>query len=54
MNEQIVAYVRIPDIDDHLKMGWLYLTDLLGTPHGEWSVLMEWKCPCPIPQLKKP
>ena len=45
-----VKYVPIHAADDHIRMGWMaVLPGLVGTSHGEWSVLMQWVCGCPVP-----
>lgn len=40
----LFRYVRIPDIEDMHKHGWMVVADL-GPTHGLWSVLM-WHCEC--------
>lgn len=40
-------FVRIERAADYLMLGWLPLPALDGTPHGKWSVLMQWLCACP-------
>jgi hypothetical protein len=32
-------------VADWLKVGWMVVADL-GEPHGQWSVLMAWRCCC--------
>lgn len=39
----VVKYVPHERIEDHLRLGWMWLALL-----GEWSVLMGWPCQCPI------
>jgi hypothetical protein len=42
-------WVRIPEVENHLRMGWFPLRSLEGTRHGDWSVHMKWLCDCPVP-----
>ena len=32
---------------DYCLLGWVPSRALMGTHHGEYSVLVEWKCGCP-------
>lgn len=41
-----VAHERVPDF---LRCGWIARDSLLGTHHGDYSVLCEWLCKCPVP-----
>ena len=47
-------YVRIHQAEDYLRLGWLPLPTLAGTPHSTWSVHMAWLCGCePVtPQVR--
>jgi len=38
---------------DYLNLGWMVVADL-GPTHGEWSVLMEFRCVCrdSVPEAK--
>ncbi len=38
-------YVRLDDVLDHLKAGWMEVPGLAGTCHGQYAVLM-WRCDC--------
>ena len=38
-------YVIHQSIPAYLKLGWMVVADL-GPIHGEWSMLLEWKCQC--------
>ena len=40
--------VRIPDVSEWLRLGWIARPSLEGTRHGEWSALCEWLCACPM------
>lgn len=40
--------VRIPDVAEWLRLGWIAWPSLDGCGHGEWSVLCEWLCDCPM------
>ena len=49
--EKIFLYVRINKAMDYVKCGWMPHESLLGTSHGEHSVLMEWiPCGCKMPR----
>ena len=49
--EKTFLYVRISKAMDYVKCGWLPHESLLDTPHGEYSVLMEWiPCGCQMPR----
>jgi hypothetical protein len=39
-------WAKLGRADDYLRLGWLPLPTLNGTPHGEWSVHMAWLCAC--------
>lgn len=41
---RMVVHERVAD---YLALGWLQVADL-GPIHGEWSVLMQWLCNCPL------
>lgn len=41
----ILHYVRIPDIADWLRLGWVDTGPLPG-PHGHYSHGLEWLCSC--------
>lgn len=39
--------VRIPKVEDHLKLGWMPMPTFEGTHHGDWSVHLIWiQCGC--------
>ena len=38
----IFRYVLHERINDYLQLGWKLADDLQGTPHGNYSVLMQW------------
>lgn len=40
-------YVPWPKVDEFHRAGWMIVTDLAGSHHGHWSVLM-WRCDCEI------
>lgn len=49
--EKTFLFVRINKAMDYVMCGWIAHESLLGTPHGEYSVLMEWiPCGCPMPR----
>lgn len=48
-SESVFAYVRYEQAADFLRTGWLPHPSLQGTNHGNYAVLMEWPCKCPIP-----
>lgn len=48
MNEQLFHLARIETVTDWLRLGWIARPALTGTTHGEWSVLMQWLCNCPM------
>ena len=39
-------WVRIPYVEDYLRLGWVVLPTLAGTGHGLWAVHMVWGCQC--------
>lgn len=39
-------WVRHARADDYLRLGWLPLSTLEHTPHGQFSVHMAWICNC--------
>jgi hypothetical protein len=39
-------WVRHHAAEDYLRLGWLPLDTLAGTPHGHWSVHVAWLCAC--------
>lgn len=49
----IFRYVRIPDVEAWLQLGWRPLPALDGTHHGCWSVMLDWICPCPPVEPKR-
>jgi hypothetical protein len=52
MTHQTFHFVRIPDVELFLQLGWVATNALEGTQHGQWSVLCRWLCNCPIIQPK--
>jgi len=42
-------YIRIPQVMEWLRLGWLPLPSLDGSTHGNWSVHCVWICDCPVP-----
>lgn len=46
MTERWYLFIRLVDMPDMLRLGWLPLPGLQGSPHGNWSVLAEWVCSC--------
>jgi hypothetical protein len=48
---EVLKFVRHGDIDDHLRVGWMPTGidgGLVGTYHGQWAILMQWICGCPV------
>lgn len=45
MTDRIFRYVRISRASDYILLGWMFAAEL-GPTHGEWSVLLEWRCDC--------
>jgi hypothetical protein len=46
-----IKFVPHGAVEDHLRLGWQPCGidgGLVGTPHGEWSIMMEWICRCPL------
>ena len=43
----LVKYVIHERVEDHLRCGWMGLGQMPGH-HGQWAVLMEWPCQCPV------
>lgn len=50
MNAGTYRFVRIPDVESYLQLGWMPTPALEGISHGNWSVLCRWICACPVPQ----
>jgi hypothetical protein len=49
----VFRFVTHARADGYLKLGWLPTTALLGTYHGQFSVLIKWICPtCPAVEPK--
>ena len=44
-------WVRIPAVEDHLRLGWMPETTFLGTTHGQYSVHLTWPCETCYPRL---
>lgn len=42
----IFRFVVHERVLDYLMCGWHIAQPDLGPPHGGWSVLMQWLCPC--------
>jgi hypothetical protein len=54
LKETHLRYVRHRDVLDYARLGWLPDFDALdGTHHGQYSIIMEWRCQCPILEPKK-
>ncbi len=51
--DRIFAYVPHGMIEEHARAGWVHVPALEGCHHGEWSVLMEWKCETEPPNMKR-
>lgn len=47
-------FVRIPEVEDYLRAGWMPLPSLAGTVHGLWSVHLVWLCDCEPFELLSP
>ena len=43
MTIEHVAYVRHHDIPSYYELGWVISDFLDCTPHGQYSVIMEWR-----------
>lgn len=44
-------YVKHHQVLDYARLGWLpHFEALADTPHGQYSVFMEWPCSCPMPR----
>lgn len=41
-------YVRLHELPDWLRLGWIARQALNGIHHGEYSALCEWLCDCPM------
>lgn len=46
-------FVRHCDADAYCQLGWNPTRKLVGTYYEQFSVLFEWLCDCPIPQLRR-
>jgi hypothetical protein len=47
-------WVKIRDVMDHLKLGWIALPSLNGIHHGMDSVHCAWLCECEPAYPKRP
>jgi len=47
-------FVRHHEALDYCRLGWCPRPALDGTPHGQYSVMIEWLCACPAPNMKSP
>jgi hypothetical protein len=45
MKTRFYKYVLHHLVTAYEDLGWLAVADL-GPIHGEWSILMEWRCSC--------
>lgn len=48
MTVRTFHYARMECLEDWLRLGWVARAGLAGTHHGEWSMLCEWLCECPL------
>lgn len=56
MTNEYVAFVRLDDVEDYCRLGWMPSSidgGLIGTPHGDWSIIMAWKCGCQIRRIAR-
>lgn len=51
MKDRIFHWVRLSDVDDWLKCGWVMVPANGPAHHHDYSFLMEWLCDC---QMRKP
>jgi hypothetical protein len=49
-----LKYVPLHDIDAHLALGWMAVPETSYFHHGEYAILMEWRCSCPIREPTSP
>ncbi len=50
--ETWLKFVRLREVDRHLKLGWLPSGidgGLIGSRHAQYAIIMQWICECPIP-----
>jgi hypothetical protein len=51
VSETWVAFAEHDLVEDYLKLGWMP-SDINGglheTHHGQFSIIVEWLCACPI------
>lgn len=45
-SEKVFRYIRHHKISDYLLLGWMPYDSLNGTPHEQYSILMEFRCVC--------
>lgn len=45
-------YATFDKAMDYVRLGWMPLPTLDGTPHGRWSVHLIWLCNCPPPKIR--
>jgi len=41
-----VAFVPHREVEGYLRLGWMMIASL-GEYHGQFSILMGWRCECP-------
>jgi hypothetical protein len=44
----VLRFVRFGRAVDYLRLGWMVTTSLADCYHGDYAVLMEWPCQCPV------
>lgn len=51
MREEILQFVRHEDVESYMQLGWQPSGidgGLVGTPHGQYAIIMVWPCGCPL------
>lgn len=49
----VYRFVVHEHVLDYLNCGWHIAVADLGPPHNNWSVLMQWLCPCEMVEPKR-
>jgi hypothetical protein len=49
--DEFVLFARASRAEDYLRLGWMPVSidgGLVGTNHGQFSIIVRWPCKCPV------
>ncbi len=49
MNARALKFVRLADIQNHLRRGWIAMIPNAPMHHHHYGIELAWLCECPIP-----